>query len=272
MVDKWCTTSGRRRPMLAGSGVWWCQVYHTIKAATTSVDTHKHGYTNSFIYSNTQFCMNSNNFIVFLTVVVIWWPALLLVQGICYRPQGQGNIGCRLQPIGPSLGVQQCNRPQPPQWVHVDGKNGPWARVRSKHPGNWWRTHHKGGRMQEAWAVLARWWHNRWDRYSHSLRDSSKEHEWKPDHTTSARHYTTPNGGTLGYSYLFIVQWFLHTLPLQNCNIRVKFVDRAARREEATSGVGGEDGSPTGGRAIEDGRDSSVHAKSWCGLRSTSAT
>ena len=37
-------------------------------------------------------------------------------------------------------------------------------------------------------------------RYSHSISDSSKEHEREPGHTTSAGHFTAPDTGTLCYS------------------------------------------------------------------------
>jgi hypothetical protein len=71
-------------------------VYHTIKVAVASADTHKYGYANSFIYSNAQFYMISNHLVVFLVVVVTWWPALLQLQGMGFVPQGQGDIRRRL--------------------------------------------------------------------------------------------------------------------------------------------------------------------------------
>ena len=51
---------------------------------------------------------------------------MLSVHGICFGPQGEGNVRHRLQPGGPTLGVQQRVRPQPPRWIHIDGKGGPW--------------------------------------------------------------------------------------------------------------------------------------------------
>ena len=48
-----------------------------------------------------------SNLIAFFAVGGTWWRALLLVHGICFGPQGQGNGQRRLQPGGPTLGVQQ---------------------------------------------------------------------------------------------------------------------------------------------------------------------
>jgi hypothetical protein len=67
-------------------------VYHTIKATLPSTNTHKYGYTNSFIYSNAQFCMISNHLAIFLAVGVTWWPTLRPVEGMGFGPQGQGDI------------------------------------------------------------------------------------------------------------------------------------------------------------------------------------
>ena len=58
--------------------------------------------------------MISNHLAVFLAVGVTWWLALLHLQGICYGPQGQGDVRRRLQPKGRARGVQQSDRPQPP--------------------------------------------------------------------------------------------------------------------------------------------------------------
>ena len=68
-------------------------------------------------------------------------------------------------------------------------------------PRTLWRSHHEGGRRQEAWAVLDWRRRNRLGRYCQSLPDSSKQHEQEPGHTTSAGHFTPPGGGTRGYSW-----------------------------------------------------------------------
>ena len=47
-----------------------CKVQHTIKAAAASSNTNKHGYANSFIYYDAQFCLISNHRVVFLAVGV----------------------------------------------------------------------------------------------------------------------------------------------------------------------------------------------------------
>ena len=47
-----------------------CKVQHTIKVATASPDTNKHGYANSFIYCDAQFYLISNHRAVFPIVGV----------------------------------------------------------------------------------------------------------------------------------------------------------------------------------------------------------
>ena len=47
---------------------------------------------------------------------------MLPIHGICFGPQGEGDVRRRLQPEGPALGVQQRVHPQPPPWIHLDGK------------------------------------------------------------------------------------------------------------------------------------------------------
>jgi hypothetical protein len=89
------------------------------------------GYANSFIYSNTRFCIISNHLPVLFAVSGTWWPAMLLVESMGFGPLGQGDIQRRLQPGGLGLGVHQCDRAQPPHLVHIDGKAGPWARLQS---------------------------------------------------------------------------------------------------------------------------------------------
>jgi hypothetical protein len=44
--------------------------------------------------------MISNYLVGFLAVGITWWPALLHLLGVCYGPQGQGDVRCHLQPIG----------------------------------------------------------------------------------------------------------------------------------------------------------------------------
>ena len=55
---------------MPGTIVCRCKVQHTIKAATTSPDTNKHGYVNSFIYCDAQFYLISNHHVVFLAIGV----------------------------------------------------------------------------------------------------------------------------------------------------------------------------------------------------------
>ena len=75
---------------------------------------------NSFIYFNTQFCIISNHVTVFAPIVGTWWPALLLVQGMGFGSQGQGDVRRQLQTGGPAPSIQQCDCPQP-----LDGVQGP---------------------------------------------------------------------------------------------------------------------------------------------------
>jgi hypothetical protein len=124
---------------------------------------------------------------------------LLLVQGMGFGPQGQGDFWRCLQPEGPALSLQQCECPKPPQWVHIDGKGGPCARGRIKAPRtlmekSWWG-------WEEARSMRGTRLANTLDfgHYSHSLPDSSKEHELKPSHTPRTRHCRVPGEGTLGY-------------------------------------------------------------------------
>jgi hypothetical protein len=72
--------------MLPESGVCRCKVQHTIKATAASPDTNNYGYTDSFIYSDAQFCLISNHFAVFLAVGGTWWPAMLRFPGMVYVP------------------------------------------------------------------------------------------------------------------------------------------------------------------------------------------
>jgi hypothetical protein len=119
---RWCKGGalicGTRCTTLAGTDVWWCKVPSTTNAVAASPNMQKHGYTISFIYSNFWLCMISNNLIGFLTVDIIWWPALLHLLSICYIPQGQGDVRRHLQPGGRAQGVYQLHRPQSPQIVH----------------------------------------------------------------------------------------------------------------------------------------------------------
>ena len=55
---------------MLGTIVYICKVQHTIKAAAASPDTNKHGYANSFIYCDAQFCLICNHRVVFLAVGV----------------------------------------------------------------------------------------------------------------------------------------------------------------------------------------------------------
>ena len=57
---------------------------------------------NSFLYSNTQLCIIFNHIAIF-AVGGTWWRALLLVHGLCFGPQGEGDVRRRLQPRGPTL-------------------------------------------------------------------------------------------------------------------------------------------------------------------------
>jgi hypothetical protein len=50
--------------------------------------------------------MISKHLVHFNAVVIIWWPSLLLL-GICYGPQGQGDVRYQLQPGRRAWGVQQ---------------------------------------------------------------------------------------------------------------------------------------------------------------------
>jgi hypothetical protein len=56
------------------------------------MNTRLDRYTNLFIYFNAQFYMISNHLVVFLAVIVTWWPDLLLVQSMGFGPQEQGDI------------------------------------------------------------------------------------------------------------------------------------------------------------------------------------
>jgi hypothetical protein len=49
--------------------------------------------------------MIANHLIGFFVVGVIWWIALLHLLGVCYGPQGQGDIRRHLQPGGRAPGV-----------------------------------------------------------------------------------------------------------------------------------------------------------------------
>ena len=124
------TPSGRRCTMLDGRGLCWCQVHYTIKVTLHSLNMLLDGYTNLCLYSNTQYCIISNHVAFFCSrrhMVASLHP----VQGMGFGPQGQGDD------------------PQPPQWLHIDGKGCPCARVRSEHPGPWWRNRHESGRRQK---------------------------------------------------------------------------------------------------------------------------
>jgi hypothetical protein len=59
-------------------------------------------YANSLIYSNTHLCITSNHLIVLFAIGGTRWPALLLVEGMGFGPQGEGDVRGRLQPGGPS--------------------------------------------------------------------------------------------------------------------------------------------------------------------------
>jgi hypothetical protein len=45
--------------------------------------------------------MISNHLVGFLAVGVTWWLALPHLLGLCYGPQGQGDVQHHLQPDGP---------------------------------------------------------------------------------------------------------------------------------------------------------------------------
>jgi hypothetical protein len=102
---RWWTSgaprSGWRRITLAGSGVWWWQVHHTIKGTLPSTSTQLDEYMTLFIYSNACFCIVSNDLAVCFTVGVTRWPALLPGEGMGSGPQGQGDVRCQLQLGGP---------------------------------------------------------------------------------------------------------------------------------------------------------------------------
>ena len=212
--NRWWTSgvgpSGQRCTTLVGSGVWWCRVHHTIRATSASTNTQLDGYNNSFIHSNAQLCITYNHLVVLFTVGRTWWPALLPVQGMGYGPQGQGDVWRRLQPGGPALSIHQWDCPQPPQSVHWDGKVGPWARVRSDHRRAWSRSHHEGGRRQEAWTILDCRQHARHGGYSHFSSDSSKEHELMPAYMPTTRHCTALDGDNPGY-FCFIHRSLIFT-------------------------------------------------------------
>jgi hypothetical protein len=68
-------------------------------ATATLANMQKHGYALFFIYVyNTRLDIISNYLVGFLAVSVTWWPASLHLLGLCYGPQGQGDVRRQLQP------------------------------------------------------------------------------------------------------------------------------------------------------------------------------
>ena len=116
--------------------------------------------------------------------------------------KGKATSAVDFNPEDP-LGVQQSLHPQPSHRVHNGGQGGPWAGVRSEHPGFRRRPCHEGGRRQEAWQVLAWRQRRRHGHYSHSLPDPSKRHGPEAAHTPTADQYTARHADFAGY-YSFI--------------------------------------------------------------------
>lgn len=153
----------------------------------------------------------------FFAIVVAWWLALLPAQGMVFGPQGQGDVRRWLQPGGPALDKQQCDHPQPPQWVNMNGNGGSCARIWFEHR-TWWRTRHVCGRRKEAWVVLDWRHHTQYGHYSHSLSNSSKEHELRPGHTPTAGLCIVLDMEALQViSISFAIYWFFYIILL--CNV-----------------------------------------------------
>ena len=78
----------------------------------------------------------------------------------CYGSHGQGDVRRRLRLGGSARGLQQPEHPHPRDSVHEDRKGAPRGHMGSGHRTPFWRSHHEGGRREEAQSVLTRRQHS----------------------------------------------------------------------------------------------------------------